>query len=93
MTLESLEASSQLQNFFSTIYDDLEGYIYLAFKSSPKSTSVVGKTAWRQEFYKYPEEVPAAISSIRKNSQKYEVYYAPSLFTKKEAKKNLCRRI
>lgn len=87
MILEALETAGQLHNFFETIYGDLEGFAYLAYKLPSGKGVISGQTNWRQEFFEYPKEIDRLVSRVREQSQKYEVYYGPSIYTKKSAKK------
>lgn len=83
-----MEEVGQLHNFFTTIYGDLEGYAYLAFKAPQNGNgNIAGQVQWRQEFFEFPGEIDRLVSRVREQSQKYEVYYGPALYTKKSAKK------
>lgn len=80
MTLEEVK-SSQLADFFSNLYGDSTGYVYLALKGLNQQAS------WRQEFYQWPEQAASLEAKINAYSNKYEVYFAPALFDKKNSQK------
>lgn len=70
----------ELQEFFEYIYGDTEGYVYLALKNPENG-------AFLQHHFKWPEEADKLVHQAKTSTNKYEVYYAPALFTKASARK------
>lgn len=83
MTLGDQKPSeNQLDDFFSLIYGDTEGFAYLALKN-PDSNQM----SWKQEWFAWPSESVKLITRVEEQSSKYEVYYGPALYASKKATK------
>lgn len=71
-----------LAGFFSNLYGDSTGFVYLALKNTnPQAAS------WKQEFFQYPEQLGALCAKVEAASSKFEVYFGPALFDKKNSQK------
>lgn len=79
-------SNSPLQ-FLEFIYGDAEGYCYVATKTPMDTKKSVKDIRWDQEFFQWPQQSTAVEKYILEKTETKEVYYAPALFTKPEAKK------
>lgn len=68
------ENAMSLDSFVEFLYGGLEGYAYLA-ASDPND-----KTDWKQEFFKYPEETPRLVNTIKAVQDSHNVFLAPVLY-------------
>lgn len=73
--LKAAETPDELVEFFQTIFGDIDGYVYIAFKN-PK----LQQANWRQEFIKWPEDQSKLVAKVIANTSKAEVYYGPALY-------------
>lgn len=71
-----------LKDFFTFFYENESGYVYLAFKDSEDPRN------FQQEFFEWPKESDKLIAAVQENFAKYEVYFAPALFSKAEGTKD-----
>lgn len=62
-----------LGGFFSQIWREEKGYIYLALKN-PDSK------AWHQRFFEWPLNRDFIIETVLRECAQYEVYFAPAIF-------------
>jgi AAA domain-containing protein len=74
-----------LDEFFGFIYGDETGYCYLAFKAPGNSHQ------FRQEFFQWPEDKFKIVDRCLNQKAHSEVYFAPALFSKAEAKKEFVK--
>lgn len=75
----SLEPTTQLNEFLEYLYGAESGVIYLATKNS---------SSFQQAFYEYPNERTQAVQFITDNINHADVYIAPALFSHKQATKS-----
>lgn len=80
--------NTDLVQFLNEIYGTTAGFCYLATKTPVDSTKSVKDTKWGQEFFQWPEQQNEVISFIQSHSSTHEVYFAPALFKRAEAKKD-----
>lgn len=80
MTLVNVNQTMDLPGFFEFIYGDASGYAYLAVKAPDNF-------AFTQHFFQWPEEKQSLIRAVKEFRGTSEVYYAPALFTQKNAAK------
>lgn len=81
MTLTVVKTVPKSEQFFDLLYKEEPGFVYVALKE-PKSGM------WQQEFFDWPSEKESLLDFIQRNHNKQEVYFAPALFSRKEAKKD-----
>lgn len=68
-------------SFLDLIWSDTKGFVYLAAKAPGNESQ------FAQFFFKWPDEKPAVLELINEKKSNYEVYFAPSLFKERSAKK------
>lgn len=79
------EISTKRLNFFRLAFGKNEGYICLAYAQP-------GKKGMREEYFKYPEEIPAMLDTINRVQIEYNVWYCPQLLSaKRRVKENVVR--
>lgn len=76
--------STDLGEFFVSIWGDTEGYVYLPTKD-PKLPK---EEAFDQHFFPWPSAKSEIVSFVREQSDSLDVYYAPALFNEPSATKN-----
>jgi nucleoside-triphosphatase THEP1 len=73
--------TAELIEFFSQLYKEQEGFVYLALKSPTQQAS------WKQEFYSWPGDAEKLALKITESAAKFEVYFGPALYAEKKAQK------
>lgn len=81
MIIESLNNSdaNSIRSFFEYIFDEEEGFAYLATKSKDNQ--------FTQHFFAYPHELNSLVEMVIATRSYQDVYYAPSLFSEPVAQK------
>jgi hypothetical protein len=74
----------ELQDFFSYIYGDQEGYVYAPTRDPEQPDP---NLAWEQAFFEWPKERGELVKHIQHSTVKKEVFYGPALFTQPSSKK------
>lgn len=73
-----IETRTNRDTFFRLVFGRHEGYMCIAFLRDGK---------FREEFYRFPEELEAAELSIEEKTQTHNVYFCPQLFSEKRRSK------
>ena len=84
LALELQSDAGQLTDFFRELYQDQTGYVYLGLKESSNGTS---PPKFDQAFFEWPGELPGLLSRINSEAPTKEVYFAPALFSERDAHK------
>lgn len=67
--------SSIIGDFFSYLYEQHQGYLYIAHKVPGNQHE------FKQSFFRWPEDKDRAVQFVIEHRHKYEIYYAPALFS------------
>lgn len=72
----------ELKEFFEYVFGDLEGYLALA-----QIDRRTGDKRFKNKFFRYPDDLNAAIVYVEKNKHLVDIYFAPFLTTKERRRK------
>jgi hypothetical protein len=86
MALPSIPPTMDLEGFLSFLFEETEGYVYVATKD-PKLSQTNPKF-WIKYFFRWPNEQKEIINHVNKYTGTHEVYIAPSLFKRKGCTKD-----
>jgi len=80
--LAHLETNDEIDlkriTFFNLLFGKASGYLCLAFLSS------ADRKDFHEEYYDYPDQLPAILGAINKGKLGYSVYFCPQLFKSKK---------
>lgn len=71
----------QLLGFFDYIYDNQEGYAYVARKVPVPQTNLKARMPFQQEFFSWPSQKDELVAWVLQWRPTHEVYFAPALFS------------
>lgn len=78
------EADSKRETFFKLVFGQTQGIVCIAYIAN------TGKKTFREEFFRYPQEMPQMLSAIANNVMSQNVYFCPQLLRdKKRTKENV----
>jgi len=77
---EATSYYDEVESFIKSLFDQQEGFVY-----TPTKDPATGR--WQTYFFKYPDQVPDAVTHICHETDRKEVYLAPSLFKRPQATK------
>ena len=75
---------NSIKKFFEYIFDDEEGYAYLATKAAKG-------TGFNQKFFQYPQELDDLVNTVLTLRTQNDVYYSPSLFSEPSGQKQFVK--
>lgn len=68
-----------LDDFFSFIWEDVPGYVYLALKSSQQNH--LKQFKWEQFFFQWPQQKSEILSFVVSKRSESEVYFGPAIYS------------
>ncbi len=76
--------AEQLGAFYDFMWGDTEGYVYLP----TKDYTLAAPADWKKAFFAWPRQKASVVEyTLSKNAEGKDVYFAPTLFRKPNAKK------
>ncbi len=81
----SEEINTKRRTFFQLLFGRTSGYVCLAF-ILPDSMSG-SKKGYQEEFWQYPEQLPAMLESINKRYMGHNIYFCPQLLSERRRNK------
>lgn len=80
-TVFGAEQESKRESFFKLVFGQHEGYVCIAFLTPGP------KKKFREEFYRYPEEIPQISRTITENLNGVNLYFCPQLLRERKREK------